>query len=34
VLNGMQVDLTGFKHETDTVLRLAADKAKAAPKSQ
>jgi AhpD family alkylhydroperoxidase len=33
VLNGMQVDLDGFRHETDTVLRLAAEKAKAA-KSQ
>jgi AhpD family alkylhydroperoxidase len=33
VLNGMQVDLAGFKQETDTVLRLAAEKAKAA-KSQ
>jgi len=28
VLNGMQVDLNGFKHETDTALRLAGDKAK------
>lgn len=34
VLNGMQVDLVGFKRETDTVLRLAAEKAKTAPKSQ
>ena len=34
VLNGMQVDLNSFKKETDTVLRLAADKAKTAPKSQ
>jgi AhpD family alkylhydroperoxidase len=34
VLNGMQVDLNSFKKETDTVLRLAADKAKAAPKSE
>ena len=34
VLNGMQVDLNSFKKETDTVLRLAADKVKAAPKSQ
>jgi AhpD family alkylhydroperoxidase len=33
VLNGMQVDLVGFKRETDTVLRLAAEKAKSA-KSQ
>ena len=32
VLNGMQVDLAGFKRETDTVLRLAADKSKAAAK--
>jgi hypothetical protein len=30
VLNGMQVDLAGFKRETDTVLRLAAEKAKTA----
>jgi AhpD family alkylhydroperoxidase len=30
VLNGMQVDLAGFKRETDTVLRMAADKAKTA----
>jgi AhpD family alkylhydroperoxidase len=28
VLNGMQVDLAGFKRETDTVLRMAGDKAK------
>lgn len=28
VLNGSQVDLTAFKQETDTVLRLAAEKAK------
>jgi AhpD family alkylhydroperoxidase len=28
VLNGMQVDLAGFKRETDTVLRLAAEKSK------
>jgi AhpD family alkylhydroperoxidase len=28
VLNGMQIDLAGFKRETDTVLRLAAEKAK------
>jgi AhpD family alkylhydroperoxidase len=33
VLNGMQVDLATFKHETDTVLRTAGDKAKTA-KSQ
>jgi AhpD family alkylhydroperoxidase len=32
VLNGMQVDLAGFKRETDTVLRLAGQKAKAASK--
>jgi AhpD family alkylhydroperoxidase len=29
VLNGMQVDLASFKQETDTVLKAAADKAKA-----
>ena len=29
VLNGMQVDLAAFKHETDTVLKAAADKARA-----
>jgi len=34
VLNGMQVDLDGFKRETDTVLRLAGEKAKAISKSQ
>jgi AhpD family alkylhydroperoxidase len=34
VLNGMQVDLDGFKRETDTVLRLAGEKAKSASKSQ
>jgi AhpD family alkylhydroperoxidase len=34
VLNGMQVDFDGFKRETDTVLRLAGEKAKAANKSQ
>jgi AhpD family alkylhydroperoxidase len=28
VLNGMQVDLPAFKNETDTVLKLAAEKAK------
>jgi AhpD family alkylhydroperoxidase len=28
VLNGMQVDLAGFKRETDSVLRLAGEKAK------
>ena len=28
VLNGMQVDFNGFKQDTDTVLRLAAEKAK------
>jgi AhpD family alkylhydroperoxidase len=28
VLNGMQVDLDGFKRETDTVLHLAAEKSK------
>ena len=30
VLNGMDVDYAAFKQETDTVLRLAADKAKQA----
>jgi AhpD family alkylhydroperoxidase len=34
VLNGMQVDLNGFKRETDTVLRQAAETAKAAGRSQ
>jgi AhpD family alkylhydroperoxidase len=33
VLNGMQVDLVGFQRETDAVLKLAGEKAKAA-KSQ
>ena len=33
VLNGMQVDLSGFKQETDTVLRVAGERAKAS-KSQ
>jgi AhpD family alkylhydroperoxidase len=28
VLNGMQVDLAGFKRETDTVLRMASEKSK------
>lgn len=28
VLNGMQVDLSAFKTDTDTVLKLAAQKAK------
>jgi AhpD family alkylhydroperoxidase len=32
VLNGMQVDLAAFKQETDTVLRLAGEKAKSARK--
>jgi AhpD family alkylhydroperoxidase len=32
VLNGMQVDLADFKRETDTVLRLAGEKAKSAGK--
>lgn len=31
VLQGMQVDLAGFRQETDTVLRLAAERAKTAP---
>jgi AhpD family alkylhydroperoxidase len=30
VLNGVQIDLAEFKRETDTVLRLAAEKAKSA----
>jgi hypothetical protein len=30
VLNGMQVDLDGFRRETDTVLRLAGERAKTA----
>jgi AhpD family alkylhydroperoxidase len=34
VLNGMQVDPAGFRAETDTVLKLAAEKAKSAAKSQ
>jgi AhpD family alkylhydroperoxidase len=34
VLNGMQVDMAGFKRETDTVLRLAGEKAKAGGKVQ
>jgi AhpD family alkylhydroperoxidase len=34
VLNGTQVDLTGFKQDTDAVLARAADKAKAANHSQ
>jgi AhpD family alkylhydroperoxidase len=34
LLNGMQVDLGGFKRDTDTVLNLAAEKAKAASRSQ
>jgi AhpD family alkylhydroperoxidase len=34
VLNGMQVDLGGFKRDTDTVLGQAAEKAKAAGRSQ
>jgi AhpD family alkylhydroperoxidase len=34
VLNGMQVDIGGFKRETDTVLGSAAEKAKAASRSQ
>jgi AhpD family alkylhydroperoxidase len=34
VLNGMQVDLATFKRETDTVLKLAGEKAKTAGKSQ
>ncbi len=34
VLNGMQVDLAAFSRETDTVLRLTAQKAKPAGQSQ
>jgi AhpD family alkylhydroperoxidase len=34
VLNGMQVDLAGFKRDTDTVLNAAAEKAKPASRSQ
>jgi AhpD family alkylhydroperoxidase len=34
VLNGMQIDLAAFRRETDTVLKLAAEKAKSAVKSQ
>jgi AhpD family alkylhydroperoxidase len=34
VLNGTQVDLDGFKRDTDTVLDVAAQKAKAAGRSQ
>jgi AhpD family alkylhydroperoxidase len=34
VLNGMQVELGGFKRETDTVLGVAAERAKAASRSQ
>jgi AhpD family alkylhydroperoxidase len=34
VLNGMQVDLNGFKRDTDTVLDVAAQKARAAGRSQ
>jgi hypothetical protein len=30
----MQVDLAGFKRDTDTVLNAAAEKAKAASRSQ
>jgi AhpD family alkylhydroperoxidase len=33
VLNGMQIDLAAFKQETDTVLRMAAEKAKTVGKS-
>jgi AhpD family alkylhydroperoxidase len=34
VLNGMQVDIAGFKRDTDTILDAAAEKAKAAGRSQ
>ena len=33
VLNGMEIDMAAFKQETDTVLRLAAEKAKTVGKS-
>jgi len=32
VLNGMQTDFAGFKHEVDTVMKLASEKAKSASK--
>jgi hypothetical protein len=32
VLNGLQLDFDTFKQETDTVLRLAGEKAKSAAK--
>jgi alkylhydroperoxidase/carboxymuconolactone decarboxylase family protein YurZ len=32
VLNGMEVDLAGFRKETDTVLKLAGEKARQASK--
>ena len=34
VLNGMQIDVTGFKRDTDAVLAQAADKARAVNHSQ
>jgi AhpD family alkylhydroperoxidase len=34
VLNGMQVDLSTFKHDTDSVMSHAAEAAKSAGKSQ
>jgi AhpD family alkylhydroperoxidase len=34
VLNGMQVDFAAFRRETDTVLRLAAEKAEASSRSK
>jgi AhpD family alkylhydroperoxidase len=34
VLNGMQVDPVSFKQETDTVLRMAGEKAKSAAKAK
>jgi hypothetical protein len=34
VLNGMQVDFETFKKETDTVLKLASDKASTSGKAQ
>ena len=34
VLNGMQVDLSTFKQETDKALRLASEKAKTTARTQ
>jgi hypothetical protein len=33
VLNGMQIDFAAFKQESDTVLRMATEKAKTVGKS-